>query len=437
MDGPPGLRVLVLGAYGMVGGAVADRLAAEGHAVTALGRTIAAARRARPDFAWVARDIGALARPEDWAPLLAGIDVVVNCAGALQDGPRDDVAAVQSVAMRALFAACGPAGVARVVQVSAAGAAPDAPTPFMRTKAEADAALAGFPRDWVVLRPGLVIGPQAYGGTAMLRALAGWPGPVLLLHADARIQTIGIEDLAEAVLAAAEGRIPARRAYDLVEAGSHGLAGLVAALRAWLGRPPARVLPLPAAIAPVAGAVGDLAGRLGWRTPLRSTALAEIARGVRGDPGPWSAAGGPPIRPLAETLRRHPATVQERWFSRIWPLKPVLVCGLAAFWLATGAVALAWPETAAAVLTARGMGTGPALALVVGGALVDLALGALVLARRTMVPAALGMLATTAAYLVGGTLLAPDLWSDPLGPLVKALPAALPALVLLALAEER
>ena len=47
------------------------------------------------------------------------------------------------------------------------------------------------------------------------------------------------------------------------------------------------------------------------------------------------------------------------------------------------------------------------------------------------------MLAASAAYLLGGTLLAPDLWGDPLGPLVKVVPAMLPAAMLLALAEER
>ena len=47
------------------------------------------------------------------------------------------------------------------------------------------------------------------------------------------------------------------------------------------------------------------------------------------------------------------------------------------------------------------------------------------------------MIATTAAYLAGGTLLAPELWLDPLGVYVKSIPAAILALVALAIAEER
>jgi len=125
------------------------------------------------------------------------------------------------------------------------------------------------------------------------------------------------------------------------------------------------------------------------------------------------------------------------WFGRAWLMRPVLIGGLAAFWLASGAIAMAQPGAAAGVLTARGLAGAPALAIVLGGALLDLALGALVLVRRTMPAAACGMLAVSAAYLLGGTLLAPDLWGDPLGPLVKVVPAMLPAAMLLALAEER
>jgi hypothetical protein len=47
------------------------------------------------------------------------------------------------------------------------------------------------------------------------------------------------------------------------------------------------------------------------------------------------------------------------------------------------------------------------------------------------------MIAVTAAYLLGGTLLTPALWLDPLGPLVKSIPAAVLALTALAVLEDR
>ena len=48
-----------------------------------------------------------------------------------------------------------------------------------------------------------------------------------------------------------------------------------------------------------------------------------------------------------------------------------------------------------------------------------------------------GMLALTLVYLVAASILAPELWADPLGPLVKAIPALVLALVALAIWDER
>jgi hypothetical protein len=47
------------------------------------------------------------------------------------------------------------------------------------------------------------------------------------------------------------------------------------------------------------------------------------------------------------------------------------------------------------------------------------------------------MIAVTLAYLLGAALLAPDLWLDPLGAMVKSVPAMVLALVGLAVLEER
>jgi hypothetical protein len=59
------------------------------------------------------------------------------------------------------------------------------------------------------------------------------------------------------------------------------------------------------------------------------------------------------------------------------------------------------------------------------------------LVRCSMRWGALGMVATTVVYLLAASVLAPDLWADPLGPYVKTVPGAVLALVALALAEER
>ena len=114
-----------------------------------------------------------------------------------------------------------------------------------------------------------------------------------------------------------------------------------------------------------------------------------------------------------------------------------MVGTLALFWIVSGLVTLVQPAAAAEVLTSRGVPLMLAEALVVTGAIADAALGILALFRRWLPVAARGMIGLTLLYLLGGTILAPGLWADPLGPLVKAIPALVLALVALAVAEER
>lgn len=431
------MRVLVLGGYGLIGSAVLNRLIEAGHTVVALGRSTAEPRRRFPEVAWIEQDLVTLHEAQAWRPILVGCDAIVNCAGALQDSPRDDVRAVQAVSMQALFVACADAGIRTIVQISAAGASPNAATIFMRSKAEADAALTGLDLDWTIFRPGLVLAPIAYGGTALLRALASVPLVLPLLGTAGPIQTIHVDDVAAAVLLAVEGRVPARTSYDLVEAETHSLAEVVRAFRSWLGYTPASVLVVPQPLVRLVVAASDAVSRLGWRSPLRTTALVEIAAGVTGDPEPWLRASGLVPQGLKVSLRRMPSTVQERWFGRLWLLKPILIGGLSLFWLVSGLIGFTKFGAAETVLTSRGVETWTAQVAVAAGILLDLSLGTAMLVRRTMRPAALSMVGATMTYLAAGTVLAPDLWVDPLGPFVKTLPAALLALVAASLAAER
>lgn len=431
------MKVLVLGGYGLIGSAVVEKLLGDGHEVVGLGRDPDQARIADPCLRWIAADMAGLAAPQDWIPLLAGIEAVVNAAGALQDGARDDLDAIHRKCIVALAAACEEAGVRRFVQISAVGAAPGAVDPFFRTKGEGDRAVRESSLDWTIFRPGLVVAPAAYGGTALLRALAAVPGFVPAVMADRVVQTVSVRDVACAVSQALAGSLPSRLAIDLVEQEGHSLGGLLLAFRAWLGLPPARIVAVPALLGAITGAVADMLGRLGWRSPLRSAALVALSRGVSGDPRPWAEIAGRPLSPLAATLAAMPATVQERWFARLWLLKPVILACLSLFWLASGAIGLARLGMAADVLASRGVNESLARMAVAAGGVADLAVGVAVLVRPLARWALWAMIGITLCYIFGASVLTPDLWLDPLGPLVKTLPGLCLALVGLAVLDER
>lgn len=432
------MRVLVLGAYGFIGLATARSLHAAGHEVTGLGRSATTGPKLFPAIRWMSTDIARLATPADWQPLLADIDVVVNAAGALQDGARDDLERIHHTAIAALVAACEARGGIRLVQISAPGANEVAATAFMRSKARGDAAVKRSTLRWVVLRPGLVLGPNAYGGSALLRMLAALPLVNVLAMPDKRIQTVALDDVTQVVRDAVEGRLPDHTDLDLVEANAHRLEEVVDQLRRWLGLPaPWATIVVPNWCLRVVTGIADALGLPGWRSPLRATAMRSIDNEVIGDAAPLRLLRGADLKSLAQTLDVMPATIQERWFARLYLLMPLMVATLCVFWLASGAIALLDVARAAAVLPQESVPRNLANTLVIGGALVDIALGLAILVRPLARRACLGMVATSFAYLLAGTLLTPGLWLDPLGPLVKVLPATLLALIAMAVMEER
>jgi uncharacterized protein YbjT (DUF2867 family) len=424
------MRVLILGGNGFIGTAVARSLAARGHLVVALARNTEIVARRHPDIDWVKADLARLSRREDWLPLLEGVDAVVNCAGALQDGPRDDVTAVQFSAMSALYQTASPR---LIVQISARTDDVAANSPFFATKRQADAALRDSGLAFVILRPAIVIGRAAHGGSALLRALAAFPLITPLVFGDSRMQFVSLEDVASAVADALSGDIAAGSDLDLAAPQSMTLAQAIARHRQWLGLPPARPLALPGIIAKIVSGAADLLGRFGWRSPLRSTALEIAAGGVGGH----ATDAGRNLRSLDQTLATNPAGVQELWFARLYLLKPLVLGTLCLFWLLSGLVALLRFDASSAHLAAAGAPVALAQAITLATSLADIALGIGLAIRRCAKPALNGMIALSLAYLASATMLAPDLWADPLGPLVKVLPSIVLALVALATLDER
>lgn len=428
------MKVLVCGASGLIGSAVCSRLAGEGHEVVASGR---GARKVLPIGVaqWVDLDL-AVASEHDWNVHLTGVEAVVNCAGALQDSPREDVRAAHVDGPAALFAACVTSGVRKVIHFSAIGIDRHQASPFSATKLAGDKALMALPLDWVILRPSVVLGNAAYGASALFRGLAALP-ILPSMPATGALQVVDLDDVTATVEMLLKPSAPARMVLELAGPDRLSMQAIISTYRRWLGWAPARAVVLPAWAAALVYRLGDFAAGLGWRPPIRSTAMREIGFGAVGETESWNRITGIVPRSLSSALANCPASVQERWFARLYFIKPLLFVVIVSFWLLTGIISLTtgFPIGVDLMVKARtGIFAAPG---VIAGAVADILVGLAIAYRPTAYHGLWAAIALSCFYIVAGTLLLPELWNEPLGPLLKIWPILMAHAAALAILAER
>jgi uncharacterized protein YbjT (DUF2867 family) len=145
------MRILVVGATGVLGQEATKLLVAQGHRVRGMTRW----KKRVPELQarGIEPVIGDLTDPTSLSDACSGIErVFVAAHGALGRGKYSSEA-VDDVGHRNLIDAARAANVSRFVYTSALGAAPDHPVDFFRTKWSTEQYLAGSGLAHVILRP--------------------------------------------------------------------------------------------------------------------------------------------------------------------------------------------------------------------------------------------------------------------------------------------
>src|SRR5439155_624409 len=139
----------------------------------------------------------------------------------------------------------------------------------------------------------------------------------------------------------------------------------------------------------------------------------EIARGATGNLEDFQRLG---LRPkgLPELFASEPASVQERWFARMYLLKSAIFVVLSLLWISTAYVSLGpgWDYGVGLMREGGVEGSGAALT-VVAGALADLVIGLAIAYRPTSRYGLYAAIVISFTYAIIGTILVPRLWADP------------------------
>ena len=183
--------------------------------------------------------------------LMAGQDAVISLVGVLKGGEGDPYGkgfALAHVELpRKIAAAAKAAGVRRVLHVSALKTSADAPSGYLRSKADGEAALRDAGLDLTLFRPSVIFGRGDSFLTLFARMAAIAPF-FPLAGADARFQPVWVEDVAATVADSLLRADSIGAAYDLCGPTQYSLRELVGYAAAVAGHP-RLIIGLPEAVA--------------------------------------------------------------------------------------------------------------------------------------------------------------------------------------------
>ncbi|MEV7085341.1 SDR family oxidoreductase [Streptomyces sp. NPDC093085] len=210
-----GLRCLVTGATGYIGGRLVPELLAAGHTVRCLVRTPAKVR----DHPWAGRVEtvqGDVTDPESVGAALTGIDVAYYLVHGLAGGPdfeETDRAAARTFAERARAA-----GVRRIVYLGGLtpyGVPVRELSPHLRSRAEVGGILLGSGVPTTALRAAVIIGSGSASFEMLRHLTERLPVMVTPKWVSTRIQPIAVRDVLRLLVGSARMPREVNRAFDI------------------------------------------------------------------------------------------------------------------------------------------------------------------------------------------------------------------------------
>lgn len=238
------MKICIFGGTGFVGRALAAQCVAAGHYVRVITR-----RRERhrdllvlPNFHLIEGD------PNNVASLrqeLRGMDAAVNLIGILNPGKHASFEHAHVELPRKIANVCHELGVPRLLHMSALGAAPDAPSAYLRSKAAGEAAvnMVASRVGVTLFRPSVIFGAHDSFTNRFAQLLRRIPFSFPLACPQARLQPVYVNDVTRAFLYALAHRHTAGETYHLCGPQAYTLLEIVE-LIARTARLQRRIVPL-------------------------------------------------------------------------------------------------------------------------------------------------------------------------------------------------
>lgn len=209
-------NTVVLGGSGFVGSAIVAKLVSAGYQVTVLTRRLDHAKHLSL-LPGVTLKVCNVFDAQALRSALQGADAVINLLGILHQSGKASFTQVHEHLPVQLAKLCQDLGIKRLLHMSSLCAATDAPSLYLRSKGQAEVALAGYVPALAitVFRPSIIFG-RADQFINLFAGLIKHLPLVVLVKPNAKFQPVWVEDVATCFVASLNQPASFGLSYDLV-----------------------------------------------------------------------------------------------------------------------------------------------------------------------------------------------------------------------------
>ena len=181
------------------------------------------------------------------AAAVEGAETVINSVALYVEQGDATFGAIHVEGARRVAEAAQQAGATKLLQISGIGAGTDAPSSYVRCRAEGEAAVReAFPQA-TIFRPSAIFGPDDAFLNTFVTIARRFPVIALLGLGTARVQPVFVDDVAEAVARFANGKGEAGQIYELGGPNIYSYRDFLQLIGRHVGRRPLLV-PIPVAV---------------------------------------------------------------------------------------------------------------------------------------------------------------------------------------------
>ena len=228
-------NTVVLGGSGFVGSAIVAKLVSAGYQVTVLTRRLDHAKHLSL-LPGVTLKVCNVFDAQALRSALQGADAVINLLGILHQSGKASFTQVHEHLPVQLAKLCQDLGIKRLLHMSSLCAATDAPSLYLRSKGQAEVALAGHVPALAitVFRPSIIFG-RADQFINLFAGLIKHLPLVVLVKPNAKFQPVWVEDVATCFVASLNEPASFGLSYDLVGPKVYTFRALLKAIMQTLG----------------------------------------------------------------------------------------------------------------------------------------------------------------------------------------------------------